>query len=394
MTSGTRLGRRFIAELRGTGTALIAIALILASPIAARAVDVGSTLIIPFLASNTGPAAAMRDDVRVPAMMVVNAANTAHRPGLPEFSIKFYDSQLDPKQAVRNYQEIVKSDPVLIMGSFSSTSGAVAPLANRDGIPFIAGFSSVADIARKNRPWVFNTTPDLVVVIGDGVKAWFKREPSVKKVVMIQDQKDLAATVQGDGAAKGVTAAGGTMVGTVTFETGATDFAAIVTRAKAMAPDGIVVASLPADGAAIVQEIRRQGMHASLFLVQSVLGQGFYQTVGNAAEGAYAATTFFVDDPSPAVQEYVKAFEKASGGLKPVFGLSYESWSFAVAALEKAQVVGKSVKDARLAVRKALETVTIKGVTGMPLHFNAEGFCPHPAILLRIGANGKVEKVL
>lgn len=392
LRGGARAGTRRAAALAACVSMILGGC---GSPLAPSSSDTveGDTITIPFLAGATGPAAPLAKDVRIPAEIVVDKANASGNPKLMKISVDYIDDQLDPKQAVTEFQNIQRSNPILIVGSFSSTSAAVAPLANKAEIPFIAGFSSVTSIASDNRPWTFTTTPELADILGEGVKGWFAQEPDVKRVVLIRDVKDLAARSQAQNVSDGITAAGGEVVGTVDFQTGETDFAAIVNKVRSYNADGIAIGALPTDGGAILRELKRQGVTASRFLTQSVIGAGFSEAVGDAADGAYSSLFFSNADPAPAVREYVAEFKKRSGGLAPSFALSLDTWNVVVKALEMADVHGKTVTEAREAVRKALETLTVDNVAGGTLSFNEQGYMPHPSILVRLDEKATPIKV-
>jgi ABC-type branched-subunit amino acid transport system substrate-binding protein len=347
--------------------------------------------VIPYLGSTTGPAAAFANDTTLPAQIAVEAINAEEIDNMPHLTIKQVDSQLDPAKAVANYREIVKDDPVIVVGSYSSEGTAVAPLANADKIPFVVAFSTVPDIPRKNRPYVYSPATEISHVAGVGIEKWLKAEPSIKTVAMIKDEKDVAASAQGGAAATAIEGAGKTLAGTVGFQTGATDFAASVTRALESSPDGVVVASLAGDAVAIVQEIRRQNKDVSIYLIQAAVGPAFLTSVGPAADGAYAGTDFYASDPR--VADYTAAFKKLSGDKAPGYGFPYDAWLLLTRALADADLGCTTGAEAREKIRTALDAVETEGVTGDVIAFNDEGFTDRTGILVRLSGDGSIETV-
>jgi branched-chain amino acid transport system substrate-binding protein len=349
----------------------------------------GGTVTIPYLGSSTGPAAGFKQDIQVPPRLATMELERSPRPGMPKVKFERLEDGLDPARAVKNFREAMKSDPIAVLGVTSNTSAAIAPLAKAEKVPFIATGASKVSIAADNRPWVYTPWADPAQVQGTAVKQWLELEPEVKRVVMVQNEQEAASKTQGDAAAGGLEAAGAELVGKVAFNTSTTDFAPLVTRAASYKPDGIIVASTPPQASAIDQAIRKQGIEASVYQIQNSIAEGFFTTIGDAAEGYYGGTTFYADASTPSVKEYVTEFEKLSGGVRPTYSQIYDGFRFLLAALEKADIAGKSTDEARDAVRLALDEVCITAVIGRKECFNDQGYIEQPPILLRFGKDGK-----
>lgn len=348
----------------------------------------GKTLTIPYIASTTGPAAGYKADFKVPPKLVKKMLGKTNGQKVPNVKFKFLEAGLSPSRGVRDFRQAMKSDPVVVMGGGSTVSTAVAPLANRAGVPFIATGASKVSIAAKNRPWVFTPWASPQQVQGAAVKRWLKHEPQIKRVVMLENVQDAASKTQGDAAAAGVKAAGKTLAGVVSFNTGTTDFAPLISKAKSLKPDGIIVASTPPEASSIDKAIKQSlGARISVYQIQNTLSQGFFTTVGAAAKGNYAGTTFYAGASSPGVQKYVTSFKKLSGGVRPTYAEIYDGFQFLTAALKKVDLAGKSTKDARKALDHALRNTCIDPVVGNKECFNSQGYVKKQPLLLRFDAH-------
>jgi branched-chain amino acid transport system substrate-binding protein len=380
---------------------LAAVAIVLTSALALSACGsgsggtdvVGDEITIPVLSSTTGPAAPFAKDNTVPAELAVAEYNANRPDGAPTIVLATTDAQLDPGKAVAAYRSALAKNPVVYMGGLTAESSAIAPLANKDKIPFVPTLTSVVSVATANRPWTFVPAASYDDTMREGAGLWLGKEPSAKKVVLLGDDANSATKAQGTATTAGVKAAGREMGDTFTFQTGLTDFGPIIAKIKSSGADGIVVAALPNDAAAAMKEIRRQNVDKPVFLTQSALGSAFFSNVGDAARGAYGAGTFFAGDTSPGTVAYVKAFQEKSGGLPPSFDTPYLAWKLVLAAIGKADIKGKTVPDAREAIKDALGSVQITSLSGDTFAVNKDGYTPQKPILLQVGTDGKPAKV-
>jgi len=355
-----------------------------------------SPIVIPYIATISGSAAAPGVPVEVPpAQMAIAAINKAGGIDGHMLEYKLIDDANDTPQAVSDFQSIENSALVIMGPIFGNPFSAVAPLANAAGIPLISGGSTVVAVAETNRPYIFMTNPNLAPIANQVAKTFLHANPTVRKVVLISDETNLAPIAQGQDTANALAAAGADVVGTVGYPYGTTDFSSIVTKAASMSPDAIIVSGQPADAAAIVQEIRRQGIKAVILGDPTDYTPSFTGAVGSAGVGMYVYTPFWPGASTPSVQAFNRAYAKASGGLTTNFTAAfvYESFEVVAAALRKANFEGKSLVNARKSILKALETVSITGVSGETVHFNSHGYVDRSGYLLRLGANGKTTLV-
>lgn len=301
------------------------------------------------------------------AVEEINAAGGVN--GYP-LEVVMYDSPFDPKQAVTVVRKLAEDDKVLvIVGPYATSEYEVAaPLANDLKIVVMTATSTKPGIAAANRPWSFrmNLTDDLTIPAA--IQAFKKRYPNVKKLVITGDTKSAVnEPIVKELYAKLLRPEGYEILGTVPFDTGTTDFSAIVTKIKDLKPEGLAVSSLTPEGLFLAKELARQGVKVPAIISAHVYsGAAFAVQGGEAVEGWI--TPGFVDeeDPSPKIQKFVKRFkELASADAKvpqPVFTTvepqAYDSTRMIAEVMTKAKITPETpLAQARTAIKDGLSAI-------------------------------------
>jgi branched-chain amino acid transport system substrate-binding protein len=187
-----------------------------------------------------------------------------------KLKLVIYDTRGEPAQAISLTRKLIDSDKVLaIVGPyFSGESEAAFPVANRAETPIVTPSSAKPGIAAANRPWAFRNASTTDKIDAELVEHWVKSVAApIKKVV--------------------------------------------VTRAKALEPDGIVITALFTEAGHVTRELRKQGMKQPILAgVELSLDHKFIETAGDASEGVITAAEFNRDNPKPAVVEFVKEYQQ------------------------------------------------------------------------------------
>jgi branched-chain amino acid transport system substrate-binding protein len=100
---------------------------------------------------------------------------------------------------------------------------------------------------------------------------------------------------------------------------------------------------------------------------------------GDTVEGAYFSNHYSVDDPSPAVQQFVAAYRKKYGANPDsIAALSYDAARLLADAIRRAgSTEGKRMRDA------LAETKDFSGVSGM-IKMDADRNPIKPAVVLKV----------
>ena len=237
-----------------------------------------------------------------------------------KLKLVIYDTRGEPAQAISLTRKLIDTDKVLaIVGPyFSGESEAAFPVANRAETPIVTPSSAKPGIAAANRPWAFRNASTIDKIDTGLIEHWVKKAAApIKKVVVFYDAKDGVSSSDGKVVMPAALKTNGIEVlDAIAFQTGDVDFSAQVTRAKALAPDGIVITALFTEAGHITRELRKQGMTQPIVAgVELSLDHKFIETAGDAAEGVITGAEFNRDNPKPTIVEFVKAYQERNKRL-------------------------------------------------------------------------------
>ncbi len=168
-------------------------------------------------------------------------------------------------------------------------------------------------------------------------------------------------------------ALGGNVVIEEQFQTNQTDFKAILTNIKAQEPDVIFAPSSIATAPLLIKQARELGITSIIMAGDTWENATIIDNAGVDAEGIVLSTFFDENDATNTVAaEFVAGFKtfltenadkeylskNGGDGVAAVSALGYDAYMTAVAAIEQAASIDPN------AIRDALETVNVVGVTG------------------------------
>jgi branched-chain amino acid transport system substrate-binding protein len=230
-----------------------------------------------------------------------------------KLKLVIYDTRGDNTQAISLTRRLIDSDNVAaIVGPYLSGESQVAfPVAKTGQTPIVTPTSAKPGITATGQPWSFRFASTTAQIDSKLLDYWLKAHAPIKKVVVFYDAKDAVSSSDGKMVFPAALKAHGIdVLDAITFQTGDIDYSAQVTRAKALNPDGIVVAALYTEAAHLVAEVRRQGMTQPIVAGVEVLDPHFITIAGAAANGVTTATDFYANNPRLAVQAFTAEFEK------------------------------------------------------------------------------------
>lgn len=289
-----------------------------------------------------------------------------------------YDTRGENAEAISLARKLIHNDKVLaIVGPFFSAETEVAfPVAVQGKTPIITASAAKPGIATKNRPWAFRNALASDQMNGVLIESWLKANPGVKSVVVLTDVKDAFTKVDGTVVFPGILQAKGIKIlDNISFQTADIDFAAQVTKAKQLNPDGFVVAGLYNEGGNIVREIRKQGLKQPIVGALGMSEPKFLEIAGPASEGTFGVMPFWPDNPQPRIASWVAEYKKrANVTPNNTDALMYDTILMLKQCIES---TGVSNKEADLAtdrekIRGCFEKINYNGITG-PIRFNNDG---------------------
>lgn len=339
--------------------------------------EVKIAALLPF----SGPVATLGLQQREALAIALEEINAAGGVGGVPIKLIIYDTAGKNEQAILSLRKAIEQDNVIaVLGPFLSSEAQVAfPVANRAGVPIISASSAAPGIAAANRPWTFRLSVPSNIVYEPEIATWKEFFPDVKKVIIFTDQKDFFSHSNGTKVYPPILKKNGyEILDTLTYQTGDIDFSAQVTKARALNPDGVVIAGLINEGGNIIREMRRQGMAQPVVGGYDLAQKRLFEIAGDkAVEGMVGGTDFWEERPDPKTRKFVDQIKKRIGDQKihNVTASMYDTIYIMRYAMEKGGISNKpeEMKEDREKIRKVLEGLKdYEGVSGK-ISFNQEG---------------------
>src|SRR5437660_2595449 len=284
--------------------ALLATAL--ATALAPTALAQSGLVKFAFIGELSGAGAVSSTNFRDGALMAIDEINAKGGILGRKIELKQYDTQTNPGTARSQMQKAIDEEPYVILGPiFSGIIKVSMMLAQQAEIPQIMG-GEASDLTQQGNAYLFRTSfgqqvsmPKIANYMRDNVKA--------KSVAIVWVNNDFGKGGR-DNFTKEMNARGIKIVADLSTESGQTDFAADVVKAKAANPDAIFVYINEEESARFLREARKQGISVPLIGETTLLGQKVIDLAGDAANGARGHVGLSADIPVPAVQEFKNKF--------------------------------------------------------------------------------------
>lgn len=267
----------------------------------------------------------------------------------------------DGVRAAAIAQEFLADRKVVAVVGHANSGGMVgaAPLYDH-GLVAVSPSATSPEITGISR-WVFRVTTNDSV--NGAMLARFARELGRARVAVLYENnvygRDLAQAFRAEFR--------GTLVGVDPIPGDGSRVEPYVSYYRRVAPDLVFVAGTDASGRALLREAARQG-----FRTQWLAGDGWagIQTDTAAAEGAYMAVPFAVDDPRPEARRFVQAFHRKYG-VEPDANaaMAYDATLLLVQAVREVGTDRERIRDYLAGVK---EGSAYRGVTG-EIRFRADG---------------------
>ena len=345
-------------------------------------------IIIGEVGSMTGNEATFGTSSDKGIQLAITEANAAGGVHGRQLKVSVLDDEGKPEQAATAATKLIASDHVTaLLGEVASTrSKFMAPKAQQAKVPMISPSSTNAEVTKKG-DYIFRAC--FIDDFQGYVMAKFAHDNlKLKKVAILRDVRNNYSVGLAD-VFKGIfTKMGGTITADESFSQGDVDFRAQLTKIKQTSPEGIFVPAYYGDVGLIAKQKVEAGVTVPLLGSDGWDSERLVEIGGAALEGSYFSNHYSVDDPSPAIQEYVTKFKKAYGSIPDSLSAqAYDAAGMLVDAMKRAKdLSGPSIRDALAA------TKNYRGVTG-DITLDANRNPVKPAVVLKIGQGGKYEFV-
>ncbi len=337
----------------------------LATVLAIGATSAFAQVKIGFMATLSGPAAALGQD-QVDGFMLA-LENRGGKLGGVAVTIVKEDDQLKPDLGVQLVQKLIEKDKVnLITGvTFSNVMMAVAKPLAEAGIPFVGSNAGPAPLAGKQCSANFFFTSfqndALAEVLGQ-----YANDKGYKKLVLMapnyQSGKDQVAGFK--------RYFKGTLAGEVFTQLNQPDYSAELAQLQAAAPDAVFAFYPGGMGVNFVKQMRQAGLLGKIPLLSVGTDGTTIPALKDAALGVVMGAQWGPDTNNAANREFTAAFEKRYGRIASQYAAQgYDAAQMIDSALRRA---GANATD-RNALRDALKSAEFSSVRGN-LRFNRNGF--------------------
>jgi len=305
-----------------------------------------------FIGELSGAGAVSSTNFRDGALMAIDEINAKGGILGRKIELKQYDTQTNPGTARSQMQKAIDEEPYVILGPiFSGIVKVSMMLAQQAEIPQIMG-GEASDLTQQGNAYLFRTSfgqqvsmPKIANYIRDVVKA--------KNVAVVWVNNDFGKGGR-DNFTKEMNSRGIKIAADISTESGQTDFAADVVKAKSANAEAIFVYTNEEESARFLREVRKQGLNVPLIGETTLLGQKVIDLAGDAANGARGHVGLSADIPVPAVAEFKNKFNARFKYVPDHNGIKGYTGVYAVAFATK-----KIGKLDRKELAKALHGLTI-----------------------------------
>ncbi len=359
--------------------------------VSAQAADQGATpssvVVIGVAAPDSGSMAAIGQDATNAVQMALddlNARNLTIGGSRVTWKIDAQDDQGDPKQATTVAQHFVDHKVNGVVGHLNS--GCTYPASRiyeQAGIPAVSPSSTDPKISRQGHKTFFRLIADDTAV-GSALAHYAQENLHATRIVVIDDR-----TAYGQGLADMfVTHAkrrGLEIVAREYTTDKATDFSAILTRARALSPDVIVFGGVYPQAGPMLRQMRQLGVKAHLLGGDGICTPTLATLAGDAADMAVC-----VEGGAPVAQMPggVAWKQRYDAKFGPDAYQIFSPYAYdATMVLAQAMIKAQSTDPARYL--REIRDIHVNGVTRDDIYFDGKGNLVKPAVTVSRFEHGK-----
>lgn len=270
------------------------------------------------------------------------------------------DDQSKAEEAANAVTKLINQNRVVaIIGEVaSSNSLAAAPICQANKVPMITPSSTNPKVTEVG-DYIFRMC-FIDPYQGEAMANYLFKQQGMKRAAILIDNKSDYSTGLAAFFERTFLANGGQIVAKASYAKGDSDFRSQLTSIKAANPEVLFVPGYYNDIGQIAIQARDLGMRQPLAGGDGWESPKLIEIGGKALEGCFYSNHYHVDDPSPAVREFVQKYEERFGA-KPdsLAALGYDSMKVLADSIKRAGTTdGPKLRDAIAA------TQGYSGVTG------------------------------
>lgn len=306
-----------------------------------------------------------------------------------EIELVVVDNKSDKAEATTAVARLIEQEGVVaILGSYgSAVCIAAGDTIAQAGIPTIAATATNVNVTLGN-DYYFRAC--FLDPFQGTVMANYAMGAGYETAAVIYQNGDDYSTGLANYFMMEYEAIGGEVVVEQVFQTGDTDFNAILTNVKAAAPDCIFAPSSATTAPLLIQQAKALGIESTIMAGDTWENSILFDVAGDDVNGVVISA--FFDAASPAndtAAEFVEEYQARLGedvAIPGVAALGYDSYIILIDAIERAGVAEPE------AIREALVETSLECVTGLT-EFDENGDAIKTMAVIKQANNGQFEYV-
>ncbi len=240
-----------------------------------------------------------------PEMATIPPAGTAGLPHLggARIEVIFADSQGNPSVGQSEALRLVTQERVVaIEGAYQSAVTLPATtVAERQGIPWLVGDSSSANITGRGFKWIFRTTFvgwQIAKIYMDFLSEVSRTGHPVKTVVIVSENTEYG-TNTGGAIMDWAKVAGFDVIARIPYNANGADVSAEVLQLKQKNPDLVIFVSYTSDAILFMKTFKNLGYRPKMVMAEDAgfSDPAFAQNVGNISEGVVNRDAWSIGRP-------------------------------------------------------------------------------------------------
>ena len=343
-------------------------------------------LVIGEVSSMTGPEATYGLSAHQGIVLALEDLNATGGVQGKTLKLVSMDSQGKPDESARAITKLISQDRVVsvVTGVISSNALAMAPIAQKNHVPFIATIATQPKVTDLG-DFIFRGC--LMDSFQGTVMAKFGLDQlKMRRVAILRDVKSDYSIGLAQTFSEVLKQGGGEVVVDQTYTAGDIDFKAQLTAIRGKKPDAMYVPGYYSDVSLIARQARELGMNISLLGGDGWDSPKLKEIGGDALSGSYFSGHYSPDEPSPRLKDFLSHYQEKYHTVPDGLAvMGYEGVQILGAALKKAKTLDREGIREALASSKDVETVT--GVVSIDSKRNAA----RSAVVLMIEKDGKLK---
>jgi len=286
--------------------------------------------IYPLTGGTASAGTALRDAVEIAAEIVNNPhpelsalplAATSGLPGLGGRKVEpvFADHQGNPAVAQNQALRLVTQEKVVaLVGAYQSSATLTASaVAERYGIPYLAGEASAPSLTLRGFKWFFRPTPigtNFGAAYADFLAGLQAKDRTVNSIAMVNENTEYG-TSTGDAISKALDAKGMKIALRIAYSANSTDVSAQVLQLKQANAGVVIFVSYTSDSILFMKTMRNLDWKPPVLIGDDsgFSDTAFIAAVGDLAEGAVNRSSYDIGKPGAVPYLVNELYKKKAG---------------------------------------------------------------------------------